>query len=78
MQDLMPFMPFLSWNGLEIDSETEESICINFPLEGVTVSAFRQVSLFLFSAVRVFPSLYSLRQVERSPSFLSHTAGERR
>lgn len=33
LQDLMPFMPFLSWNELEIDFETEARACINFPLE---------------------------------------------
>lgn len=54
--------------------QTQEPVSI-FPWRCDSVSAFCQVTLFLFSAVRVFPSLYSPRQVERIPFFCSQAAG---
>lgn len=72
LPDLVPFMPFLSWNWLEIDFETEARGCINFPLGGVTVCLLAARLGYFRSLLYacVFPWLRSLRQAERDPIFL--------
>lgn len=74
----MPFMPFNSWNRLEIDFETEARGCVSFPLGGVR-ACLLSARLGYFCALRyvcVSPWLCSLRQVEGIPSFQSWAEGE--
>ena len=52
MPDLMPFTPFLSWNWLEIDFETEARGCISFSLGRVT-ACLLSARLGYFSALCV-------------------------
>lgn len=80
LPDLMTFMPFLLWNQLEIDFETEARGCISFPHGGVTACLLSARLGYFCSLlyVCVFPWPCSLRQIERIPSSPSQAGGERR
>lgn len=68
MPDLMPLMPFLSWNRLEIDFETQARGCINFPLGGVTVCLLSARLGYFCSLLYVCVSLALFTETGRKDS----------